>query len=520
MEKLKKEKKTEVNPERYQGQNAKIKPERYQGQNAEIKPERYKGQKAEINPERNTVQTREKTKDTQNAQKEAGKIALRGNRGSLDQSRRMSSITRKLHFGLIRRKLGIWIFSDLLLLLFTAAAFLLGLEYSRLSGIADLRLTSRSLSIDKVQRHLWYTVKDSSGKILVQKDITQILIIVCAIVGVILAFQLISLLFSYYGENRRIRKTLNPINEIAMRADELSRLSFSEDKYQVLEEAIEHISPGEAQPLSFQDSDLVGVEAAINNLLIRMRDTYRQQARFVNDASHELRTPIAVIQGYANMLSRWGKDDEKILDESICAIQNEAEHMNHLVEQLLFLARGDSGKTSVRLETVELSDLMEEVYEESFMIDEAHPYRCRKADAPLAVQADAALLKQAVRILIDNAAKYTKPGDEIILGCGRSNAGEAYIQVQDTGIGMEESDVQHMFERFYRSDEVRSYQGTGLGLSIAKWIVDKHGGHFEILSRTVLGTRIRILLPCTESSSSAQQNSAHSQTVSQRSAHS
>ena len=88
-----------------------------------------------------------------------------------------------------------------------------------------------------------------------------------------------------------------------------------------------------------------------------------------------------MIQGYANMLSRWGKDDEKILDESICAIQNEAEHMNHLVEQLLFLARGDSGKTSVRLETVELSDLMEEVYEESFMIDEAHPYRCRKSDS-------------------------------------------------------------------------------------------------------------------------------------------
>ena len=67
--------------------------------------------------------------------------------------------------------------------------------------------------------------------------------------------------------------------------------------------------------------------------------------------------------------------------------------------------------------------------------------------------------------------------------------------MQDTGIGMEEADVQQMFERFYRSDEVRSYQGTGLGLSIAKWIVDKHGGHFETLSRTGLGTRIRILLP-------------------------
>ncbi len=427
--------------------------------------------------------------------KKLNKEAKKLNNAGQDQSRRMTSITRKLHFSLIRRKLGIWLICDLLLFLLSSAAFLFGLEYSCLSSIPEFRSVSRSLFIDKIQRHLWYSIKDSDNKVLLEKDITQILVIITAIVGAVLAVQLVSVLLSYYGENKRIRKVLRPINEIALRADELSRLSFSEDKYQVLEEAIEHIRPGEEHPLSFQDSDLVGVEAAINNLLIRMRDTYRQQARFVNDASHELRTPIAVIKGYANMLDRWGKEDEKILDESIGAIQNEAEHMNHLVEQLLFLARGDSGKTSVRLEEVSLTSMMQEVYEESFMIDEAHPYRFRPPDSPLTIQVDAALLKQAVRILIDNAAKYTNPGDEILLGCGASGEGDVYIQVQDTGIGMEEADVQHMFERFYRSDEVRSYQGTGLGLSIAKWIVDKHGGHFEILSRTGLGTRIRVVLP-------------------------
>ena len=162
--------------------------------------------------------------------------------------------------------------------------------------------------------------------------------------------------------------------------------------------------------------------------------------------------------------------------------------------------------------------MMQEVYEESFMIDESHPYRYRPNESSLTIRADPALLKQAVRILIDNAAKYTKKGDEILLECGITTAdakpesgkdtftgsspgtSEAYIQVQDTGIGMAEVDVKQMFERFYRSDEVRSYQGTGLGLSIAKWIVDKHGGHFQILSRTGLGTRIRILLPADSSS--------------------
>ena len=429
-----------------------------------------------------------------------------------DQSKRMSSITRKLHFLMVRKKLWIWLLSDVLLFFLLCAAFLAGIEYQYFSSFPALGNYSRSLSSGENHRQLWYTLTEKSGKVLFHKDVTLLLATAVAVTGIILVLQLLSLLLSFYPEHKRIRTILSPINEIALRADELSRMSFSEDKYQVLEDAIEHIHPGEAQTLSFQDSDLVGVEAAINNLLIRMRDTYRQQSRFVNDASHELRTPIAVIQGYANMLNRWGKEDEKILDESITAIRNEADHMNHLVEQLLFLARGDSGKTSVTMEEVDLSSMMQEVYEESFMIDESHPYRYRPPDGNLYIKADPALLKQAVRILIDNAAKYTKPGDEILLECGMTGAGqasslpetsdagnpsaaEAYIQVQDTGIGMEEADVQQMFERFYRSDEVRSYQGTGLGLSIAKWIVDKHGGHFETLSRTGLGTRIRILLP-------------------------
>ena len=419
-----------------------------------------------------------------------------------DQSRRMTSITRKLHFLLVRKKLGIWILSDIALFFLLFAAFAFGVEYSHFSTIQALANHSRTLVVSKRRHQLWYTITDKQGKVLFHKDITLLLIVVIVIVGAILALQLLSLLLWYYGEHKKIRTILSPINEIALRADELSRMSFSEDKYQVLEDAIEHIQPGESQSLSFQDSDLVGVEAAINNLLIRMRDTYRQQSRFVNDASHELRTPIAVIQGYANMLDRWGKEDEKILDESIIAIRNEADHMNHLVEQLLFLARGDSGKTSVTLEEVDLSSMMQEVYEESFMIDESHPYRYRAPEEAVFIKADAALMKQAVRILIDNASKYTKEGDEILLECGLTGDAQtppdnrqAYIQVQDTGIGMEAADVRQMFERFYRSDEVRSYQGTGLGLSIAKWIVDKHGGHFEILSRTGLGTRIRILLP-------------------------
>jgi signal transduction histidine kinase len=249
---------------------------------------------------------------------------------------------------------------------------------------------------------------------------------------------------------------------------------------------------------------LQGIEAAMNNMLTRMHDTYLQQARFVNDASHELRTPISVIQGYANMLDRWGKEDEEILEESIAAIKNESDHMNHLVEQLLFLARGDAGRNPMTFEDVSLNEVMREIYEESLMIDEDHVYKYDEKAQDVHLNADASMIKQAMRILVDNAAKYTSKGDDIVLSVGfeavesedngrKETKYKPYIQVQDSGIGMAEVDVKHMFERFYRADDTRKVQGTGLGLSIAKWIVDKHNGHFEIVSRKEIGTRIRIV---------------------------
>lgn len=303
-------------------------------------------------------------------------------------------------------------------------------------------------------------------------------------------FQVFCHLLSLPAENHKIKRILSPINEIAQKADEIAKFDFSEDKYHIIEEKITSIEPSDEQKISLGDEDLLGIENAMNSLITRIRESNKQQARFVNDASHELRTPIAVIQGYANMLARWGREDEKVLEESITAIVHESNNMKYLVEQLLFLARGDAGRTAVNKVNVNLNSLMQEVYEESLMIDENHIYKYKCPEEEIFVFADEGLLKQAVRILVDNAAKYTNGKDEIILSVGVSNDNEAYLQVQDSGIGMKEADIEHMFERFYRADEARSFNGTGLGLSIAKWIVDKHEGHFEIVSREELGTRI------------------------------
>lgn len=274
-------------------------------------------------------------------------------------------------------------------------------------------------------------------------------------------------------------------------------MAFDEQKFQSLEDAISKISPAISdERIHIKDSELQGLEEAINNLLDRMRDSYRQQARFVSDASHELRTPISVIQGYANMLDRWGKDDEEVLEESIAAIKSESENMKNLVEQLLFLARGINGKTQLKVMGFSLNDMMKEVLEESKMIDKDHIYRYIDSEN-INVYGDISLLKQTARILIENAAKYTDKGEDIILRTGKNNKNEPYFSIQDNGIGMDENDVLHMFERFFRADtaRVRKNGGTGLGLSIAKWIIDSHKGYFSVLSRKEIGTRITVFLP-------------------------
>lgn len=406
-------------------------------------------------------------------------------------AKKVKSITNQLYFNLLREKLWMFFQEDILIFILVSLGWIIHQELMEFGKI--IFHYNRQITTENGILGLTYLVNDSQGTQLLSIVFGPKLVVFLIIWAIVIILQLLGIAFHYGKDYRRIRQTLQPLDEMALKAEEISRMVFDENKYQQIEDAITNLTPEDMGALSFGDKDLAGIETAMNNLLIRIRDSYQQQARFVNDASHELRTPIAVIEGYANMLSRWGKEDQAILDESIQAIQKESSHMKYLVEQLLFLARGDSGKTKLDYKEISLVGMMKDIYEESIMIDENHIYKFKCPDYDILFQADETLLKQAVRILVDNAAKYTNEKDEIYLEVGK-NDGHPYLQVQDVGIGMANADIVHMFERFYRADESRSYEGTGLGLSIAKWIIDKHHGHFEVTSRTELGTRIRIIL--------------------------
>lgn len=242
-------------------------------------------------------------------------------------------------------------------------------------------------------------------------------------------------------------------------------------------------------------NELKDLASVINAMLDRIETSYESQKQFVSDASHELRTPIAVIQGYANLLNRWGTTDPEILHESIEAIQNEARSMQDLVEKLLFLSRHDKKTLKLIKKNFNMSKLVEDMVKETKLVA-ANRIIDSAIMENVIVYGDEQALKQAVRIFIDNAVKYSRDGDTVTIKCEKINE-DCIITVQDTGIGMTKKDINHIFDRFYRSDYVRNQNigGHGLGLSLGKLIVLAHTGKIKVRSQFTKGTSFIITLP-------------------------
>lgn len=442
---------------------------------------------------------------------------------SMNENKRMTSIARKINISFWMQELGNVIFIDIIIAFLVMGTYMYWGYQNLPDGVDGEHFY---FSYNEEQKTCEYLVDASDGKTYTYDlmdlwDFLQVpVIILLSSEGVILFFALF--------QTSVVRRRLKPLNDLAVKAEKISQMaspfeenkteknsrkvssfdknkaeknsqkisSFDKEKMENLEQAISHISPDDAeQGIHTGDKDLQSIEIALNNLLKSMKENEKRQMRFVSDASHELRTPIAVIQGYVNMLDRWGKEDEQVLTESIEALKNESQHMKDLVEQLLFLARGDSGRNTLNKVKLDLNQMVSEVWEESMMIDETHKYVFR-GTTPAYMIGDVAMIKQSVRIFVQNAAKYSKEGAEIILAVKQEPGFVSYM-IQDEGIGMESSDVVHIFERFYRSDEARNGEtgGSGLGLSIAKWIVDAHSGTIQVVSRPDVGTRFIVQFP-------------------------
>lgn len=242
--------------------------------------------------------------------------------------------------------------------------------------------------------------------------------------------------------------------------------------------------------------ELYQMANTFNSMIDILEKNFQKQEQFVSDASHELKTPLTIIDSYANMLKRWGKERPELLNEAIEAIQSEAARMKTMTEQLLLLAKNEED-WNMEKSTFDLFQLCKETGSMFQQAYEREVYvKNLSLDEPL-VHADKEKIKQLLFILLDNAKKYSTEPIHIYVGEEKTGY---YFAVEDKGIGIPKDAQPHLFDRFYRVDEARNrvYGGSGLGLAIAKKIVDAHHGTIAIESEEQKGTKVKVWLPRSE----------------------
>jgi len=234
-----------------------------------------------------------------------------------------------------------------------------------------------------------------------------------------------------------------------------------------------------------------------NAMLARLETAVKRLSQFTADASHELRTPIALIRTTAELTLRRERTPQTYR-EALRQIVAESDRTARLIEDLLLLARADAGLPALPLERLELTPLVRDVCEQGQILAQARQLKISTEvpDEPVFVEANDPALRRLLLLLVDNAVKYTPAGGRITVSLGRDPQG-AIVAVRDTGIGIPDSALPHVFERFYRADESRNRDagGAGLGLSIAKWIADRHNASLEAESVVGQGSTFRVRFP-------------------------
>ena len=243
--------------------------------------------------------------------------------------------------------------------------------------------------------------------------------------------------------------------------------------------------------------ELQRLSDTLNDMLDRIEGAFLRISQFTADASHELRTPVSLIRTEAELALRRSRGESEY-KESLRHILLEAERTTALIEQLLSLARADSGREIVNLQPLNWGQMLGSVVDGWRQVAAMHSMQLSAhiADQSVFVMGDEPLLRRLADILLDNAFKYTAaPGSVHLLL--EQKAQSAVLMVQDSGVGIGEEDQNKIFERFYRVDKARSRAqgGTGLGLAIAQWIVAQHHGSITVQSRPGEGATFRVELP-------------------------
>ena len=276
-----------------------------------------------------------------------------------------------------------------------------------------------------------------------------------------------------------VRKALQPLEEIVN-----------------LTQQIEARKLGLRLDLHKAPREIAGLAATFNQMIGRLEASFEQMKKFTADASHELRTPLAVLTSSIEVALQRERPSEEYRRVMGVAL-SQVRQLTKIAEDLLVLSQAEAGKLGLRVEEVSIGSLLRQSVAAIAPRVVAGGLTLRTENLEdVNIDGDSRWLRQLFDNLLDNAVKYTPPGGSVTL-MWRQEGGEVMVEVRDTGIGIPEEELPHIFSRFYRVDPARSRDvgGNGLGLSIALWVARSHGGRIDVDSAVGKGSRFRVILP-------------------------
>lgn len=274
-------------------------------------------------------------------------------------------------------------------------------------------------------------------------------------------------------------KALKPVDEITKTARRITSTS--------LDQRIK---------LKRTNDEIGRLAETFNDMISRLRRSFKQIRQFTADASHELRTPLTILKGEIEVglrKMRHPGEYRKILSSNL----EEVNHMSQIVDHLLFLSKADMGKIHLEKQRIDLPTLVSEVHGQTKTMALSKDINFHVSnDVDAAVIGDRLRLRELLLNLVDNAVKYTPEGGEMSIILERHDS-QARLRVTDNGIGIAPQIQPHIFDRFFRVDKARPREagGSGLGLSICKWIVEAHGGEISVESKIGKGSSFTVILP-------------------------
>ena len=315
------------------------------------------------------------------------------------------------------------------------------------------------------------------GTMMIGADLSLITILQNSMISVILWGVLSAVALVGFGVWFSSNRALSPLEKVSETA---LQITHAED----LANRIPYLGP---------DDEVGRLISAFNETLERLEKLFKTQRQFISDVSHELRTPLTVIKGNLDLLRKM----KCIEDEEFDAINDEVNRLTRMVQDLLLIAQAESGRLPLEEQEVSLDTLLLEVLQQAEILAENRVTLKIKDIDQVIVSGDNDRLRQVLLNILSNAVKFTPDGGEINVSL-RKTATKSVLSITDTGPGIPEEDLPHIFKRFYRTEKARtrsSDSGFGLGLSIAYWIVRNHEGDILVRTKEGKGTTFTILLP-------------------------